>query len=189
MERHKELDRTFISRTEQIGKMFRGFGIKVPEKTAERYTRVLLSIGSEKESMDNILGGVFPTNYDGMVVEKFIPIYSYCEHHVLPWLGQVHIGYIADKNLLGISKFTRIVNYFSSGVTLQEDVTKDIADFFCKYISVDVAVMVQAIHTCKVARGVENPFSKSQTMDMRGKFREFEGPRREFLALISMNGQ
>ena len=187
MERKKDLDHTFIGRVEQIGKLLKSLNIIVPSKTAERYTRVLLSIGSEKEDMENIIGGIFKSDYDGMIIEKNIPIYSYCEHHVLPWFGQVHIGYLAVKRVVGISKFTRIVNYYSSGVTIQEDVTKEITDFFCEKISPDVAVMVEAIHTCKVARGVENPFSKSVTIDMRGKFREFEGPRSEFLHMLGMN--
>jgi len=187
MERKKDLDHTFIGKVEQIGKMFRSFNVIIPPKTAERYTRVLLSIGSEREILENIVGGIFETDYDGMVIEKNIPIYSYCEHHILPWFGQVHIGYLAVKKVVGISKFTRIVNYFSSGVTIQEDVTKEIADFFLERISPDVAVVIEAIHTCKVARGVENPFSKSITIDVRGKFRELEGPRNEFLHMLGSN--
>ena len=119
-----------------------------------------------------------------MIIEKDIPIFSYCEHHILPWFGQVHIGYIAHKLVLGISKFTRIVNYYSSGITIQEDVTQSITDFFITNVGPDVIVIIEAIHTCKVARGVENPFSRSLTVDARGLFRKDYGPRLEFFQSI-----
>ena len=77
-----------------------------------------------------------------------------------------------------------MVNYYSSGITIQEDVTKYIADYFVANVSEDVIVIVEAIHTCKVARGVENPFSRSLTIDARGLFRTQEGPRLEFFQSI-----
>ena len=177
---HKIL--TKISKTK---KFLKEMNLEVPPKTADRYTRLLLSIPLDKENWDDIAKGIFKSDYNGMVIEKDIPIFSYCEHHILPWFGQVHIGYIAHKSVLGISKFTRVVNYYSSGLTIQEDVTKFIADFFVANISPDAIVIIEAIHTCKVARGVENPFSRSLTIDARGLFREQEGPRLEFFQSMS----
>ena len=158
--------------------------LEIPAETAERYTKLLLGIPLDKENWDDISRGIFKSNYDGMIIEKDIPIFSYCEHHILPWFGQVHIGYIARKAVLGISKFTRIVSYYSSGLTIQEEVTKSIVDFFVTNISPNTIVIIEAIHTCKVARGVENPFSRSLTIDARGLFRDQEGPRLEFFQSI-----
>jgi len=164
--------------------LFKTVNLEVSEETIIRYSKVLSSISTPKECISNITKGVFPSTYTGMVIEKDIPIYSYCEHHILPWFGIVHIGYLADNYVLGISKFTRIVNYFSSGITIQEEVTSKIADFLINNISENVIVMIQALHTCKVARGVENPFSKSVTIDARGLMRE-PGPKSEFLSVIN----
>ena len=178
-ENHRLLTR--ISKTK---KFLKEMNLEIPKETAERYTKLLLGIPLDKESWDDISRGIFKSDYDGMIIEKDIPVFSYCEHHILPWFGQVHIGYIAHKKVLGISKFTRIVNYYSSGLTIQEDVTKFVADFFVTNISPNTIVIIEAIHTCKVARGVENPFSRSLTIDARGLFREKEGPRLEFFQSI-----
>lgn len=174
----------FLSQIVKTKVFLRKMGLEVSPETAKRYTLLLLSIPLDKENWEDISRGIFSSDYNGQIIEKDIPIFSYCEHHILPWFGQVHIGYIAHGLVLGISKFTRIVNYYSAGLTIQEDVTKSIADFFTTNISPDVIVIIEAIHTCKVARGVENPFSRSLTIDARGLFRESLGPRLEFFQSI-----
>ena len=167
-----------------INNLFSNVGIILPPNTANRYLKVLEDISHQTESLDDILNGVFQDSYNGLVVEKEIPISSYCSHHVLPWFGQVYIGIIANGQILGLSKYTRIVKYFSVGLTIQEEVTKKIADFFVDKISQDVIVMIEAIHTCKVVRGITSPFSKSCTVEARGLFRDAVGPRMEFFYII-----
>lgn len=179
-----EENHRLLTRISKTKKFLKEMNLEIPKETAERYTKLLLGIPLDKENWEDISKGIFLSDYDGMIIEKDIPIFSYCEHHILPWFGQVHIGYIAHKKVLGISKFTRVVNYYSSGLTIQEDVTKSITDFFVTNISANAIVIIEAIHTCKVARGVENPFSRSLTIDARNLFREKEGPRLEFFQSI-----
>ena len=174
----------FLAQVEKTKKFLKGMGLDLPPNTAERYTKLLMGISKENEVVENINRGVFKSDFGGMVIEKDIPIFSYCSHHILPWFGQVHIGYIAHEKVLGISKFTRIVNYYSAGLTIQEDITHDIANFFVQHLSEGVVVVVEAIHTCKVARGVMNPFSRSVTIDARGAFMDKDGPRIEFFSIL-----
>lgn len=180
-----DTDHRMVGKIDRVDKLLKSFGLEVPDKTAERYTKLLMGITQERESVAEIKGGIFEEKgINELVVEKDIPIFSYCEHHILPWFGQVNIGYIAKDKVLGISKFTRIVNLYSAGVTIQERVTNDIAQFFVNNVSADVMVMVEAIHTCKVARGVQNPFSRSITIVNEGVFRDGVGPRMEFFESI-----
>ncbi len=180
-----EFDPRMVGKISKVKKLFKSFNLDLSPETAERYTKVLIGLTQEKENLEDITRGIFEEEYEGMVVEKDIPVYSYCEYHVLPWLGQVHIGYIAHNQVLGLSKFTRIVNLYSAGCTLQEQVTSEIATFFTRYISKDVIIMIEALHTCKVARGVQNPFARSITIDARGLFMEATGPRLEFFNSIN----
>lgn len=173
-----------MSYTKNVERLLDMIGLEVPPETIERYSKVLLGIVEPKENFNKIIKGIFPEDFDGMIVEKDIPIFSYCEHHILPWFGVCHIGYISEGKVLGLSKFTRIVNYFSSGLTLQERVTNEIANFFEDFVSEDVIVKIEALHTCKVARGIMNPFSKSVTIEARNKFRTNEGTRMEFFNSI-----
>ena len=175
-----EENHRLLTKISKTSKFLKEMGLEVPSETAGRYTKLLLGIPFDKEAWDDISRGIFKSDYGGMIIEKDIPVFSYCAHHILPWFGQVHIGYIAHKKVLGISKFTRVVTYYSAGLTIQEDVTKVIADYFTTNISKDAIVIIEAIHTCKVARGVENPFSRSLTIDARGLYRSQDGPRLEF---------
>ena len=180
-----EDDHKFISRVGKTKKFLKAMELEVSPETVERYTKLLIGISEDRESEKDISKGIFPSRkFSGMIIEKDIPIFSYCEHHVLPWFGQVHIGYISHERILGISKFTRLVGYYSSGLTIQEDVTAAITTYFESRISSDVIVVIEAIHTCKVARGVENPFSRSLTLDARGVFKSDTGPRVEFFSSI-----
>lgn len=173
-----------LPKVEAVASMFKSFDLDVPKKTAMRFTEVLKSVVQPRETLDNIVNGVFKTDFDGFQMEKGIPIFSFCAHHVLPWFGMVSVAYIAQGKVVGISKFTRIVNLCSTGVTIQEDVCREITNTFVTYISPDVICSIEAIHTCKVARGVENPFSRSITIDARGVFRDNMGPRLEFLHML-----
>lgn len=171
--------------TRRVSDLFNSLDIEIPPETITRYVSVLELIAEgSRENIDDITKGIFPEDYKGVIIEKQIPIFSYCEHHVLPWFGVAHIGYLSEDRVLGLSKFTRIVNHFSAGLTLQERVTSSIANFVEEHVSLNVIVSIEALHTCKVARGVQNPFSRSITIDARGVFIDNQGPRSEFLESI-----
>lgn len=165
---------------------------EIPAETYRRYSEVLMSIATSrsgydelKNDPDNIKEGIFAKkSVAGLIMQKDIPLFSFCEHHVLPWFGKVHIGYIARGEVLGLSKFTRIVNYYSQGVTIQEDVAQSIADFMETNVSKDVMVQIVAIHTCMIARGIENPSASTIVNVATGEFKKGIGPRLEFLEAL-----
>lgn len=173
--------------------LFRLAGLReVQSDTIRRYSEVLTGIASMRQGYDEIKDtpesikkGLFEKKaVSGLIIQKDIPLYSFCEHHILPWFGQVHIAYIARGKVLGLSKFTRVVNYFSQGITIQEDVAQSIMDFFVSNVSTDVMVQISAIHTCMVSRGVENPYATTTVNVAHGEFKAGVGPRLEFLEAL-----
>jgi len=127
-------------------------------------------------------------NYDQMIILKDIDFYSLCQHHLLPFYGKAHIGYIPDKKICGISKLARVVDKFASKPQLQERLTQEIADFIEKRLKPKgVMVVIEGIHLCMRMRGVKKPNSVMVTSAIRGVFRnppEGYNPREEFLKLI-----
>jgi GTP cyclohydrolase I len=123
---------------------------------------------------------------DQMVIIRNIQFASLCEHHLLPFTGRADIAYFPGKmGVLGVSKFSRIVDHFAHRPQLQERLTSQIADFICKEACIkDVAVRLDAQHLCAKMRGVKQPCMDFVTSDMRGKFRENESTRMEFLLQI-----
>lgn len=174
-----------IKNLDSLDRVLKEHGLNVMPETLGRYSQVLMDINTQKESLRDIKRGIFEEKGSGLIVEKDIPIFSWCEHHILPWFGSAHVGYISHGKVLGLSKFTRIVRYYSVGLTIQERVTTSIADFIVRNVSPDCIVVIQALHTCKVNRGVVNPFSRTTVADARGLFREEYGPRFEFYESIN----
>jgi GTP cyclohydrolase I len=129
---------------------------------------------------------VFTEKYDEMVLVKNIDFYSLCEHHMLPFYGKVHVAYIPDGKIIGLSKIPRIVEVFSRRLQVQERMTQEIADTFDKYLQPQgVAVVSEAFHMCMMMRGVEKQNSSATTSAMHGVFKEDARTRSEFLTLIS----
>lgn len=123
--------------------------------------------------------------YDGIVIVDNISFHSHCEHHIAPILGKVHIGYIPDKRILGLSKFARLVEVFGRRLQVQERFTTQIADAIDKYLQPKaVGVIVEARHTCMCSRGVRETESMTTTSAMRGYFRDEIAARAEFLNLL-----
>ena len=121
-----------------------------------------------------------------MIIVKDINYYSLCEHHLLPFMGKVHIGYIPNGNVLGLSKIPRIVDMFSRRLQLQERLTHQIAKSIDNFLEPKgVAVVLEGEHLCMRMRGVQKQNSIMQTSSMVGIFREDEKTREEFLNLIS----
>ena len=123
--------------------------------------------------------------YDEMVVLKGVEINSHCEHHMAPIVGRVHIGYLPDKSVVGISKLARIVEVYARRMQIQEKMTAQIANTIQEVLQpLGVAVMIEASHQCMTTRGVHKPGAALATSRMLGAFRENAATRREFLAMI-----
>ncbi len=131
------------------------------------------------------LGVTFNENHEEMVIVKDIVYYSQCEHHMAPFFGKVHIGYVPSGKIAGLSKFARLVEAVSRRLQVQERITSQIADILVEVLDpTGVMVVVEGEHLCMCARGVKKPGSKTVTSAVRGGFRTDAPLRAEFLALI-----
>ncbi len=128
---------------------------------------------------------LFTVNYDEMVIVKDIEMFSLCEHHMLPFFGKVHVAYIPNGKVIGLSKIPRLIEVFSRRLQIQERLTMQIAETIQKTIEPQgVGVVVEARHLCMMMRGIEKQHSSAVTSSMLGCFREEEETRTEFLSLI-----
>ena len=144
-----------------------------------------LTSGYEQSLDDIVNNAVFASDNDEMVVISDVEMYSMCEHHMLPFIGKVHIGYLPNGNVLGLSKFARITDMFSRRLQIQENLTKQIADAVMQVTQArGVAVVIEARHMCMMMRGVEKQNSSMSTSVMLGAFRESNATRSEFFRLI-----
>jgi GTP cyclohydrolase IA len=139
-----------------------------------------------KENLDEIVNrAIFESDNDEMIIVKDIEVYSLCEHHLLPFFGRCHVGYLPQGKILGLSKIARIVDVFARRLQVQENLTKQIADTIMKYTGArGVGVVIEAQHLCMMMRGVEKQNSSMKTSYMLGQFRREISTRSEFLSLI-----
>jgi len=139
-----------------------------------------------RQSLDDLINGaVFTSDTDEMVIVKNIEMYSLCEHHMLPFIGQCNVAYLPQGKVLGLSKIARIVDYFAQRLQIQEVLTKQIAE--CVMEAIDargVGVIIEAKHMCMMMRGVEKQNSTMTTSCMLGNFRSELATREEFLRLV-----
>ncbi len=156
-------------------------------KTPERVERMFafLTSGYGKQVDDVLSGAVFQENYDEIVLVKDIDFYSLCEHHLLPFFGKCHVGYLPDGRIMGLSKLVRLVEMYSRRLQVQERLTSEIASAVLNALRPrGVAVVIEAYHLCMMMRGVEKQNSKAVTSSMHGIFRERLETRTEFMQLI-----
>jgi len=138
------------------------------------------------QNIDQVINGaIFESDTDEMVVVKDIEMYSLCEHHLLPFFGKCHVGYIPKGKIIGLSKIARIVDLYARRLQVQERLTKQVAETIMKYTGcAGVGVVVEAQHLCMMMRGVEKQNSVMKTSCMLGAFRKEISTRAEFLSLI-----
>jgi len=170
---------------EQIGENPNREGlIKTPERVAKAYE--YLTSGYTKNIEEVLNGAIFKEKYNEMIIVKDIEFYSLCEHHLLPFYGKVHIAYIPNGKIVGLSKIPRIVNVFARRLQVQERMTQEIGETINEYLQpLGVAVVAEAYHLCMMMRGVEKQSSSTITSAMFGAFEKNSKTRTEFLDLIS----
>ncbi len=160
--------------------------LKTPERVARAYK--YFTKGYKEDVVKIINGAVFKEKNQEMVIVKKIDFYSLCEHHLLPFFGKIHIAYIPNGKIVGLSKIPRIVEVFSKRLQVQERLTSQIAAALYETLKPQgVGVVCEAHHMCMMMRGVEKQNSVATTSEMLGLFRENENTRKEFLTLISHN--
>ncbi len=156
-------------------------------KTPERVDKALRFMTKGYETnVDHLLNGaLFPIEYDEMVIVKDIDFFSLCEHHLLPFFGRCHVGYLPNKRVVGLSKIPRVVDTFSRRLQVQERLTVQIAETLQSKLNAHgVAVVREARHLCMMMRGVEKQNTIAVTSEMLGVFRDQQQTREEFLRLI-----
>jgi GTP cyclohydrolase IA len=159
-------------------------------RTPERVEKSLrwLTRGHDVTLEDAIGGAIFDEDHHNMVIVKDIEMYSLCEHHLLPFFGKVHIAYIPNGKIVGLSKLPRVVDVFARRLQVQERMTEQIAEALMSVLAPKgVGVIVEAAHLCMMMRGVEKQNSRTITSAMKGTFREDLRTREEFLRLCTVN--
>ncbi len=160
-------------------------GLKAtPRRAAKAFT--YLTQGYTHNIKEIINGAVFESDNDEMIIVKDIELYSLCEHHLLPFFGKCHVGYLPKGKIIGLSKIARVVDVFARRLQVQENLTRQIAETLMKYTgAVGVGVVIEAQHLCMMMRGVEKQNSIMKTSCMLGAFRNEVSTRSEFLSLIN----
>lgn len=157
-----------------------------PKRVTKAYE--FLTTGYKVNIKKLLNDAIFNEKYDEMVLVKNIDFYSLCEHHLLPFYGKVHVAYIPDGKIVGLSKIPRIVDMFSRRLQVQERMTQQIADTIDKFLQPKgVAVVSEAFHMCMMMRGVEKQNSSATTSAVHGVFKDDARTRTEFLELIAHN--
>ena len=161
------------------------------KRTPERVEKSLqwLTRGHALSVKDAIGNALFAENHESMVLVKDIEMYSLCEHHMLPFFGKVHVAYIPDGKIVGLSKLARVVEIFARRLQVQERMSEQIAKALCDVLKPQgVGVIIEAYHLCMMMRGVEKQNSKTITSSMTGVFLNDLKTREEFLRLCLSNG-
>jgi GTP cyclohydrolase I len=157
------------------------------QKTPHRVAKALefLTSGYRADLRKVINDAVFTQSTNSMVIVKNIEVYSMCEHHMLPFYGRCHIGYVPTGKVFGVSKLARLVDMFARRLQLQERLTEQVSQAIMETIgATGVGVMIEARHLCMMMRGVEKQNSVMVTSSVLGSFRESQATREEFLSLI-----
>jgi GTP cyclohydrolase I len=157
--------------------------VRTPERVRRAYEFLMKGYKEDAETM--LKEALFTVTYDEMVIVKDIEMFSLCEHHMLPFFGKVHVAYIPNGKVIGLSKIPRLIEIFARRLQIQERLTTQIAETIQAAIQPQgVGVVIEARHLCMMMRGVEKQHSAAVTSSMLGSFRNEEETRTEFLSLI-----
>ena len=179
-----ELEELVRRQLELIGEdPFRDGLLRTPSRVATSLTWLTQGYAS---SVEEVVGeGIFEEAHSNMIMIRDIEVYSMCEHHMLPFFGKAHVGYIPDGRIVGLSKIPRIVDVFARRLQVQERLTEQVADAVDRLLRPrGVGVVVEAEHLCMMMRGVEKQSSRTITSALRGSFRDCPMTRGEFLRLV-----
>ena len=182
--RNPKLERIYAQLLDQTGEDLARQGLqKTPQRASEAFQ--FLTQGYH-QSIDEVLNdAIFDEEYDEMVIVKDIEFYSACEHHLLPFLGKCHVGYIPQKKIIGLSKIPRIVDMFSRRLQVQERLTRQVALALDEALDpLGVGVVIEAQHMCVMCRGVQKQHPIMMTNMMLGVFRDEGSTRAEFMRCI-----
>ncbi len=157
--------------------------VRTPSRVHRAYEHLTKGYKEDAEAM--LKKALFTVTYDEMVIVKDVEMFSLCEHHILPFFGKVHVAYIPNGKVVGLSKIPRLIEIFSRRLQIQERLTTQIAETIQKAIEPQgVGVVIEARHLCMMMRGVEKQHSAAVTSSMLGCFRDEQETRTEFLSLI-----
>jgi GTP cyclohydrolase I len=157
--------------------------VRTPERVHKALEHLTRGYKEDPEAM--LQKALFSVTYDEMVIVKDVEMFSLCEHHMLPFFGKVHVAYIPNGKVIGLSKIPRLIEIFSRRLQIQERLTTQIAETIQQAIQPQgVGVVIEARHLCMMMRGVEKQHSATVTSSMLGCFREEQETRSEFLSLI-----
>jgi GTP cyclohydrolase IA len=182
----RRIDREALQRA--VGDLLRALGADVdagglretPRRVAEGYLELLTPSAFRATTFPNEDG------YDGLIVAQAIPFHSLCMHHLLPFRGEAHLGYLPGERIVGLSKLARVVEWFARDLQIQERLTVQIADWLqAELRPAGVGVVLEAEHMCMSLRGVQQPSARTVTSALRGAIRDDPETRQEFLALTA----
>jgi GTP cyclohydrolase I len=157
--------------------------LRTPARVHKAFEFLTRGYNEDPEAL--LKNALFTVTYDEMVIVKDVEVFSLCEHHMLPFFGKVHVAYIPNGKVIGLSKIPRLIEIFSRRLQIQERLTTQIAETIQKVIQPQgVGVVIEARHLCMMMRGVEKQHSAAVTSSMLGCFREEQETRTEFLSLI-----
>jgi GTP cyclohydrolase I len=160
---------------------------KTPERVARAWEHLTSGYGLEPAEVVN--GALFPSESSQLVIVRDIEFSSLCEHHLLPFTGRVHVGYVPGRSILGLSKFARLTDLYARRLQVQERLTGQIAEAVMTLLEPEgVGVVVEAEHMCMVMRGVEKPGSLTRTTVLLGSFRDDRDVREQFLSAVPAPG-
>ena len=186
--KHEMLEAATTSILEAIGEDPNREGLlKTPNRVGRMYDE--LTSGYRTDPAKLLNNALFTVDYSDMVIVKNIEFYSLCEHHMLPFMGHIHVAYIPNGTVIGLSKIPRIVDMFARRLQVQERMTRQIADFVCQVLDpLGVAVVAEGMHMCAMMRGVKKSDVTMTTSAMCGVFQTNSATRAEFLAHLERSG-
>ena|SRR5271155_78318 len=181
----KKIEKLIIELLTELGENPNREGLK---KTPQRVAQMLIELtqGYKTTREQTVNDAIFKERVHNMIILRDIELYSLCEHHLLPFFGKCHVGYIPKNHIIGVSKIARIVDRFAKRLQVQERLTQEIAHELLETLNpYGVGVVIEAQHLCMMMRGVEKQNSLMITSSVLGVFREDQKTREEFLSMVN----